>query len=121
MHHYAKQQADQLTASACSQPFTPDCDVYKVMGKIYLMAFILNGNRVLNLKVTPQHGEMLRDFYPFIHTGYHMNKQHWISIYEDKNLTKELLQDLIYSSYDLVVSKLSQQQKRQLQLLASIK
>ena len=32
-----------------------------------------------------------------------MNKKHWISITPHKNLTSDLLQDLIQDSYDLVV------------------
>lgn len=64
LHQIASTYANQLTASECSQPFMPECDVYKVMDKIYLMTFTLNGIRVINLKVDPTHGEMLCDIYP---------------------------------------------------------
>lgn len=121
IHHHAQQYVEHLVASECSQPFMPNCDVYKVLGKIYLMAFILNEQRVLNIKIDPIQGEMLRDFYPFIHIGYHMNKKHWITIYEHDDLNIELLFDLIQSSYDLVTSKLSRLQKQQLALLQSTK
>ena len=120
IHNYAKQVAAELTASTCSQPFTSECDVYKVFNKIYLMIYFLNNQPVVNLKVSPQHGEMLRDFYSFIHTGYHMNKQHWITLYTHPDLSKELLHELIYNSYTLVCSKLNKNQKQQLTILKSI-
>nr|WP_322853460.1 MmcQ/YjbR family DNA-binding protein [Acinetobacter sp. ANC 4470] len=86
IHQVAANIASQLSETSCSQPFGPDCDVYKVFDKVFLMIFKLQGKRVINLKVEPQRGEMLRDFYPFIHAGYHMNKQHWISVYQDDAL-----------------------------------
>ncbi len=46
-----------------------------------MLSLYLNGHAIINLKVQPEHGAMLRDFYPYIRTGWHMNKQHWISIF----------------------------------------
>ena len=120
LHHFAKQQASSLTATTCTQPFMPNCDVYKVFNKIYLMALSLDHHPILNLKTTPQESEMLRDIYPFIHTGYYMHKQHWISIYEHEDLSEDLLKDLINTSYQLVISNLIKIQKQQLQILQSI-
>lgn len=120
MHQVARDIAQTLTASECSQPFGAQCDVYKILGKVYLMAFELNGIPILNVKVDPQHGDMLRDFYPFIHTGYHMNKQHWISVYQDDAIDTQLITDLVIGSYELVVNKLNKIQKQRLNLLKSI-
>ena len=120
LHHIASSYANRLTASECSQPFMPECDVYKVMGKIYLMTFTLNGIAVINLKVDPMHGEMLRDTYRFIRTGYHMNKRHWISIYEDDEIEVELIEDLIQSSYELVVSGLKKADRQRIEILKSL-
>ena len=120
LHHIASSYVNRLTASECSQPFMPKCDVYKVMGKIYLMTFRLNGIAVINLKVDPMHGEMLRDTYRFIRTGYHMNKRHWISIYEDDEIDIELIEDLIRDSYQLVIFQLPKKHKQHLALLQSL-
>ena len=120
LHQISSTYANQLTASECSQPFMPECDVYKVMDKIYLMTFTLNGIPIMNLKVDPTHGEMLRDIYPFIRTGYHMNKRHWISVYEGEQISKELLEDLISTSYELVVKTLTKVQKQALEIHSSI-
>lgn len=120
LHQLAKNITLDLSGSDCSQPFTPECDVYKVMGKVYLMSFHLDHIAVLNLKVDPIHAEMLRDSYPFIRTGYHMNKRHWISVYEDEKINCDLIEDLILSSYQLVASKLSKTEKQDLALLQSM-
>ena len=103
----AKKITQQCIGSECTQPFSPECDVYKVLGKIYLMSFELVGIGVLNLKVDPIDGEMLRDLYPFIRTGYHMNKRHWISVYEHEKMDVNFIEELILSSYSLVVSKMN--------------
>ena len=120
LHHIASSYVNRLTASEFSQPFMPECDVYKVMSKIYLMTFTLNGIAVINLKVDPMHGEMLRDTYRFIRTGYHMNKRHWISIYEDDEIEVELIEDLIQSSYELVVSGLKKADRQRIEILKSL-
>lgn len=120
IHQIAQKIAEQLAASECSQPFGTQYDVYKLLNHIYLIAFELNGLPTLNVKVDPLQGEMLRDFYPFIRTGYHMNKRHWISIYTHEDVTVELLEDLIRSSYQLVSHKLTKIQKQHLALIQSI-
>lgn len=120
LHQIASGCANRLIASECSQPFMPDCDVYKVMGKIYLMTFSLNGISVVNLKVDPVHGEMLRDIYPFIRAAYHMNKRHWISIYAHEELDHELIEYLILGSYELVISKLKKVERQRYDILKSI-
>ncbi len=119
LHQLAKDVALSLVGSDCSQPFMPECDVYKVMGKIYLMSFRLDHRAVLNLKIDPTHAEMLRDIYPFIRMGYHMNKRHWISVYEDDNIDQQFIEDLIRDSYQLVTSKLPKIEKQRLALLYS--
>ncbi|MPN51300.1 hypothetical protein SDC9_198943 [bioreactor metagenome] len=48
-----------------------------------------------------------------------MNKQHWITVYEDEHLNATLVQDLIRDSYDLVVSKLNKIQQKRIALLKS--
>ena len=120
LHQISSTYANQLTASECSQPFMPECDVYKVMDKIYLMTFTLNGIAVINLKVDPVHGDMLRDIYPFIRTGYHMNKRHWISVYDHDDIIRELIEDLMQISYELVVTKLKKVDRQRIEIIKSL-
>ena len=55
-----------------------------------------------------------------IHAGWHMNKKHWISIYEDEDLDPDLAIDLVHSSYELVVSKLNKLQRQRIAALKAI-
>ncbi len=120
LHLIAAKAALALPEVTCSQPFGEGCDVYKVMDKMFLLNSSLSGRVLSNLKVTPDHGAMLRDIYPYIHAGWHMNKKHWISIYEDENLEPDLVIDLVQSSYELVVSKLNKQQRQRIAALKAI-
>ncbi|WP_218950166.1 MmcQ/YjbR family DNA-binding protein [Acinetobacter sp. YH12227] len=120
LHTVAEKTALDLPETTCSQPFGEGCDVFKVMDKVFMLSFHLDGKAAINLKVLPDNGTMLRDIYPFIRAGWHMNKQHWISVFADKELEEELLQDLVLNSYDLVVSKLNKGQRQRIELLRNI-
>ncbi|WP_218956195.1 MmcQ/YjbR family DNA-binding protein [Acinetobacter sp. YH12045] len=120
LHAVAAKTALALPETTCSQPFGEGCDVFKVMDKVFMLSFHLEGKAVINLKVLPDNGSMLRDIYPFIRAGWHMNKQHWISVFADEELEEELLQDLVLNSYELVVSKLKKGQRQRIELLRSV-
>ncbi|MDD2946280.1 MULTISPECIES: MmcQ/YjbR family DNA-binding protein [unclassified Acinetobacter] len=119
LHRLAYQTALQFPEVTCTQPFGDGCDVFKVMDKVFMLNFHLEGQAAINLKVIPDDGAMLRDIYPYIRAGWHMNKQHWITVYEDEHLNATLVQDLIRDSYDLVVSKLNKIQQKRIALLKS--
>jgi len=70
--------------------------------------------KIVNVKCDPYKSQEYQELYPFIIPGYHMNKKHWISITPHKNLTRDLLQDLIRDSYDLVVKKLPLKDQKRL-------
>ena len=120
LHKITRTVALNLPEVECSQPFGAGCDVYKVMNKVFLLNTHLNGIAICNLKVLPDDGVMLRDIYPYIRTGWHMNKKHWISIYTHQNLDPDLIQDLVQNSYQLVTNKLPKQQRQRLELLRTL-
>ena len=76
----AHEQAMQYPSVAVGHPFGPEYTVYKVRGKMFMMAYELRGTPSLNLKIDPLDGEVLRDAYAEITPGYHMNKLHWITV-----------------------------------------
>ncbi|AYO55567.1 MmcQ/YjbR family DNA-binding protein [Acinetobacter wuhouensis] len=117
---FALKIAAQLPKAELDYPFGEDIHVYKIMGKVFMLVFDLNGKEMVNLKVQPEHGEMLRDVYESIHTGYHMNKRHWISIYEGEQITEELIEDLVQNSYTLVVKTLTKAQKQVLAIHSQV-
>ncbi|MDN5712310.1 MAG: MmcQ/YjbR family DNA-binding protein [Brevibacterium aurantiacum] len=110
----AHDQAIQYPSVEIEHPFGPEYTVYKVRGKMFLMAFDLRGVPSMNLKIDPLDGEVLCDAYEEITPGYHMSKKHWITVAgagaaEDGSgniLDPDLLHDLVLESYCLVVAKL---------------
>ncbi|WPC31635.1 MmcQ/YjbR family DNA-binding protein [Acinetobacter towneri] len=119
LHQIAARVATQLPAVSLSEPFGDGCLVHKIFDKVFMLSLYLNGHAIINLKVKPEHGAMLRDFYPYIRAGWHMNKQHWISIFADDNLDEQLVQDLVLNSYELVVAKLRKAERQRVELLRS--
>ncbi len=111
IQQYALSIAQKLPKAELTHPFGSDIDVFKVMDKIFMLSSQLNAQQFVNLKCAPEHSEMLRDIYDSIHVGYHMNKRHWISIYEGEQINEELIEDLIQISYELVTQKLTKVQK----------
>ena len=105
-----KQYLLSKSGAEIDYPFGNDVTVLKVKGKM----FALIGQRewkgisttMLNLKCDPNESFMIRDIFPSITSGYHMNKKHWISIYFDGSVAGGEIERLIDGSYDLVVSKL---------------
>ncbi|WP_231443273.1 MmcQ/YjbR family DNA-binding protein [Brevibacterium zhoupengii] len=77
---FAHDQAIQYPSVEIEHPFGPEYNVYKVRGKMFLMAFDLRGVPSLNLKIDPLDGEVLCDAYEEITPGYHMSKKHWITV-----------------------------------------
>jgi predicted DNA-binding protein (MmcQ/YjbR family) len=86
-------------------PFDEWTLVFKVMGKMFALTN-LEGNWSLALKCDPQRAIELREQYPAIQPGYHMNKVHWNTVLMDESLSKKLILELIDHSYQLVVDKL---------------
>lgn len=117
LHNLASQTALKLPEVTVSQPFGDGCDVFKVMDKVFMLSFNLEGKAAINLKVLPDHGAMLRDIYPYIRAAWHMNKQHWVTVYSEEDLDLELVNDLVVNSYELVVSKLKKVERQRIELL----
>ena len=88
-----------------SFPFDENTLVFKVGGKIFCMTD-LEGDFIVNLKNRPERNLELREQFPRVKPGYHMNKQHWNTVEIDGSIPDDLLRQLIDQSYMLVVEKL---------------
>ena len=86
-------------------PFDETTLVFKVMGKMFALTN-LEGDWSLSLKCDPQRAIELREMYPAIQPGYHMNKALWNTVMMDGSLSQKLVFELIDHSYQLVVDKL---------------
>ncbi|WP_235295939.1 MmcQ/YjbR family DNA-binding protein [Portibacter marinus] len=92
-------------------PFGPDTLVFKVLGKMYALCGMTDEEFRCNLKCDPEYALELRDQYPEIIPGWHMNKKHWNTVFCEKELDDRMIADLVDHSYDLVVASLSKAQK----------
>ncbi|HEY9043381.1 MAG TPA: MmcQ/YjbR family DNA-binding protein [Rheinheimera sp.] len=95
-------------------PFGPDIYVYKVVGKIFAILSETAGGARVNLKCDPQEALMLRDIFPAITPGYHMNKQHWNTLLLDGSVPENEVKRQIEHSYQLVVKSLPRARRPQL-------
>ena len=87
-------------------PFGPEVLVFKVAGKMFALTDPGEFPPALNLKCEPARALDLRDEYPAIRPGYHMNKRHWNTLTLDGTLPGALVRELIDHSYALVVAGL---------------
>ena len=103
--------------AVASYPFGEGTRVYKVLGKMFGLISEDADPRRVNLKCDPDDALALRKQYPAITPGYHMNKQHWNSLYMDGSLPESLVRELIDHSYDLVAARLNQAKQRKLEAI----
>jgi len=83
-------------------PFGPDTLVYKVNGKIFLLMGLNNYPLSFNVKCNPDLAIELRDTYPCVQPGYHMNKKHWNTIIVDGTIPSDMIKNWIDHSYEMV-------------------
>lgn len=86
-------------------PFGPGTLVFKVSGKAFLLTSLDAEEFRFNVKCDPDLAVELRDRYPSVIPGYHMNKKHWNTIIVDGTVPVRLLKEWIDHSYDLVSAK----------------
>jgi predicted DNA-binding protein (MmcQ/YjbR family) len=99
-----------------SFPFDETTLVFKVAGKMFCLTS-LEGDFSINLKNDPEKNIELREQYPTIIPGYHMNKKHWNTVEIDGSLKEDMIKNLIDESYDLIVMSLPKIKQQQLKTL----
>lgn len=87
-------------------PFGEDTLVFKVMGKIFALTDVELFESI-NLKCDPEKAVQLREEYPAVVPGYHMNKKHWNTVLMNEGLADRAIGEWIDDSYDLVVASLN--------------
>lgn len=97
-------------------PFGEDVMVMKVMGKMFALAGIEGFDRI-SIKCDPEVAVELRERYPAVLPGYHLNKKHWNTVLLDGTVPDKLVKTWMDNSYDLVVKTLPKQLKSELELL----
>lgn len=88
-----------------SFPFGEEVLVFKVGGKIFLLANLSEG-ATFNVKCDPDLAVELRERHEEVQPGYHMNKRHWNTVRMDGALKTKELREMIDHSYNIVVAAL---------------
>lgn len=99
-----------------SFPFNESTLVFKVAGKMFCLTS-LEGDFSINIKNDPEKNIELREQYPAIIPGYHMNKKHWNTVGIDGSLKENMIKNLIDESYDLIVMSLPKKVQQELKNL----
>jgi predicted DNA-binding protein (MmcQ/YjbR family) len=86
-------------------PFGPDTLVFKVAGKIFLLASLDRESLQFNVKCDPEKAIELREEFSCVIPGYHMNKKHWNTILVDGSVPLKKIKEWIDHSYELVSGK----------------
>jgi len=86
-------------------PFDDRTLVFKVGGRMYALTDI-DEFQSINLKCDPDLALQLREKYPAVLPGYHMNKKHWNTILMDGTVPDRVVYEWIDLSYQLVYDKL---------------
>ncbi len=94
-------------------PFDENTLVFKVAGKMFALADI-NLFESINLKCNPEKALELREEFPQVAPGFHMNKKHWITIKMNGSLADALVKEWIDHSYAEVVKGLPLKVRRDL-------
>lgn len=95
-------------------PFGEDTLVFKVAGKIFLLAALDEYPLRVNLKCDPEKAIELREKYDSVLPGYHMNKTHWNTVIVDGSFSVNELKEWIDDSYLLIVGSLPKKVKEKI-------
>jgi len=102
----AAARAEELPGAELTHPFGEDWDVYKVRDKVFMLQTAITGEPIVIVKSSPADAKALRSDNDDITPGYHMNKQHWITLHPGGDLKPGLVDELVTESYLLVVQGL---------------
>ena len=99
-------------------PFDETTLVFKAGKKMFALTD-LEDPLFVNLKCDPDKAIEIREQYPAVQPGHHMNKKHWNTVHIDGSVSDNLLRDWIRESYDLVVNKMTKKEREELTNLSS--
>ncbi len=95
----------QSLKQATTEILWDDVLVFKVGGKMFCMVPMDEAELKMNLKCDPDEAVELRERFPAVQPGYHMNKKYWNTVLINGSVSDSILQMWIESSYRLVAAK----------------
>jgi predicted DNA-binding protein (MmcQ/YjbR family) len=116
------EQAEQYLLSKAETslyyPFGDGVKVFRVKNKMFAtlaLGKMGNGDNQdwwLNLKCEPSEAIMLREIFPAIIPGYHMNKRLWNTIILDGSIPQSEIERMMDNSFMLVVNKMTKKDQQ---------
>lgn len=103
LRDYCLRKAGRVTEEF---PFGEEVLVFKLGGRIFLLARLDEHPSAINLKCDPARALELRERHPAVRPGYHMNKKHWNTVVLDGSLRADEVCAMIDHSYELVARSL---------------
>lgn len=100
-------------------PFDEVTLCLRVMGKIFAITGLDNERFSVNLKCDPDYAVELREQYPAVQPGWHMNKTHWNTVDFEGELDDKMLRHLVDHSYEMVVKTLKKAEREALGIISS--
>lgn len=98
-------------------PFGPDTLVFKVVSKMFALTGLDSDRFTANLKCDPDRVVELREQYPEVQPGFHMNKTHWNTVDFEGSLPESLLRELVDLSYEMAKKSLTKKEREALSQL----
>ena len=83
-------------------PFDDVTLVFRVNGKMFILISTAEHPMTVNLKCDPERAIELRERYPAVTPGYHMNKKHWNTVTLDGSVPPKEVLTMIDHSFALV-------------------
>ncbi|GAA1710006.1 MmcQ/YjbR family DNA-binding protein [Fodinicola feengrottensis] len=80
-------------------PFGFGTDVYKVVGKVFVILSPENDPPRVSLKCDPDLALHLREQYDAVTPGYHLNKRHWNTVALDGSVPADEVLEMVEHSY----------------------
>ena len=96
-------------------PFDQQTLVFKVGGKMFALIDVETPESI-NVKCDPEKAIELRERYPAILPGYHMNKKHWNTVQLNHGLSNQLILSFLDESYQLVYQSLTKKQRSEIEV-----
>lgn len=92
-----------------------DCTRYLIGNKMFAL---VGGDKekrpIITLKCEPMFGQLMRQQNENIVAGYYMNKEHWNSVYLDRDVDDNIIKEMIDMSYDLIFSNLPKKLQKEI-------
>jgi predicted DNA-binding protein (MmcQ/YjbR family) len=104
-----------LKGTTESFPFDETTLVFKVFNKMYCL-LNLEGDLSVNLKNDPERIIEMREEFPSVLPGYHMNKKYWNTVLVDGSIPGNTIKKWIAESYGEIVKNLPVMKQQHLKI-----